>query len=251
MNFDEYLRVAETATKKASDYLLEVFQKSTLKTAIKDDGTPVTEADRESQRIIREILTTNTPDFGLYAEEENERNRKEYTWIVDPLDGTENFMRGIPTFAVQIALEYKKEIVLGVIGLPKEGIFLTAIKGKSALANGVTTKVSDKPIENSLFILETYWEKRDLTLLNKLAGEVANVEVLSSACTSLAHVALGRAEAVVDQVDEPWDFSAGALIVNEAGGRVTNFSGGKFNAFVPECLATNGKIHSNMLELLK
>jgi myo-inositol-1(or 4)-monophosphatase len=247
-----YASLAEEATFEASKVVLAA-HRNPQRITKKADDTYVTETDKESEQVIINFLKQHTPEFGIYAEEETNGSleRKEYTWIIDPLDGTDNFYLGFPHFAVSIALEHNGEIIAAATALPLEGLMLTATKSGGFFVNKEQTYVSKRPLSEGLLLIDTYWDFMDYRVFKQFSPKVRNLGVLNSACTSIAYVAMGRADMFIDRVDKPWDIAAGSLFVQEAGGKITNLQGGTFDLYKPECVASNGVAHEEVISLLK
>ena len=218
----------------------------------------VTDVDLASERLIREAISTYYPRHEVLAEEGGlSESGSEYRWIVDPLDGTTNYAHGYPIFCVSIALECKGEIVLGVVYDPMRDELFTAERGGGAALNNRAIHVS-KTAELMQGLLSTGFpydiKTSKLTNLDHWANFAMNAQALrrdGAAALDLCYVACGRVDGFWELNLSPWDTAAGALIVTEAGGRVTNFSGGPFSNYKPEVVASNGLIHDRMLEVLK
>jgi myo-inositol-1(or 4)-monophosphatase len=181
---------------------------------------------------------------------------KEYTWIIDPLDGTTNFVHGVPTYAVSVGLMYQNEIVLGVIHEVNHNESFYAWKNGGAFLNENPIHVTDvSEIEHSLFATgfpSHNFEKIDnyLTILNGLMKECHGLRRIGSAATDLAYVACGRYEGFFEHNLKPWDVAAGIVIVKEAGGKVSDFSGGENVLFGREIVAA-GLVHSALLKSIQ
>jgi myo-inositol-1(or 4)-monophosphatase len=218
----------------------------------------VTDVDLASERLIREAISTYYPRHEILGEEGGlTESGSEYRWIVDPLDGTTNYAHGYPIFCVSIALECKGEIVLGVVYDPMRDELFTAESGGGAALNNRPIHVS-KTAELMQGLLSTGFpydiKTSKLTNLDHWANFAMNAQALrrdGAAALDLCYVACGRFDGFWELNLSPWDTAAGALIVTEAGGRVTNFSGGPFSNYKPEVVASNGLIHDRMLEVLK
>ncbi|MCF7865327.1 MAG: inositol monophosphatase [Candidatus Pacebacteria bacterium] len=255
MNLQTLLKIAEDAASKSSKIIMEQYGADN-DIQFKLDKSIVTKVDLESEKIILDILKSETPDYSILSEESglSKIDKSEYMWIVDPLDGTTNYSKKIPFFAVQIALVQNGKVLLGVINLPFENITLSAIKGEGLFVNGKKVERNSETYQNSQtsMLFETYLDKTDLAILEKFknASASTSIRIINSACTSMVYLALGRANIVIDRVDKPWDLAAGSLLVQEAGGTVTNFKGEEFDVFNPECVATLGVNHSEMLQIL-
>ena len=218
----------------------------------------VTDVDLASERLIREAIATYYPRHEILGEEGGlSESGSEYRWVVDPLDGTTNYAHGYPIFCVSIALECKGEIVLGVVYDPMRDELFAAERGAGATLNSRPIHVS-KTAELMQGLLSTGFpydiKTSKLTNLDHWANFAMNAQALrrdGAAALDLCYVACGRFDGFWELNLSPWDTAAGALIVTEAGGRVTNFSGGPFSNYKPEVVASNGLIHDRMLEVLK
>lgn len=217
----------------------------------------VTHFDKLSERLLVESLSKILPDSGFVTEENSAvSNGEAYTWIIDPIDGTTNFIHGIAPFCISIALKYNEEIVIGVIYemVNKETFY--AWKGSLAYLNGkeISVSISDK-VANSLiatgFSLADYGDANQF--FNTLLYFSKNSHGLrrsGSAAANLAYLACGRLDGFYKLRLKPWDVAAGILIIKQAGGVVTDFTGGDKYLFGGELVATNGLIHKEMLHLI-
>jgi len=218
----------------------------------------VTDVDLASEKLIREAISTYYPRHEVLGEEGGlSKSGSEYRWVVDPLDGTTNYAHGYPIFCVSIALECKGEIVLGVVYDPMRDELFAAERGEGAALNNRPIRVS-KTAELMQGLLSTGFpydiKTSKLTNLDHWANFAMNAQALrrdGAAALDLCYVACGRFDGFWELNLSPWDTAAGALIVTEAGGRVTNFSGGPFSNYKPEIVASNSLIHDRMLEVLK
>ncbi len=218
----------------------------------------VTEIDKGSEKLIIDIIKTHFPGHDILAEESGGKMGKQsdYRWIIDPLDGTTNFTHGFPVFCVSIGLEYKGELQLGVIYDPNFDELFTAEKGNGAYLNGKRISVSS--IDSlAASLLVTGFPYNILENPNhavehfvKFLMKAQAVRRMGSAAIDLAYVAAGRYEGFWEVALHPWDVAAGALLVTEAGGTITDFQGGPFSIYKPEVLASNGAVHKEMMEAL-
>lgn len=220
---------------------------------LKADRSPVTRADREAEQVIVEILGRSFPEHGFLGEELGARGAKDVRWIVDPIDGTRNFVRGIPIWAVLIALEERGEIVAGVIWNPVSGELYTARKGQGAFLGGERLRVSAvSSLEKATLV------HASLTLLRRGGHWDGFVRLVDATdrqrgfgdylCYTI--VAEGKAEIAVEAPDlKPWDLAPVKLLVEEAGGRFTDFRGTP-SVYSGTALASNGKVHDAALALL-
>jgi len=215
---------------------------------------PVTAADTAAEQSIRASLARRFPHIGFLGEEGTRGDGPDGRWIVDPLDGTIAFISGLPFFAVSIGLERRRKIEAGVILLPRLGELFVAERGRGAWLNGRrihvsrTGRLADCVI--SLWHDDTVWA--DKPLRERIAGlalQVRNVRIFGAGF-SLAYVAAGRLDAYWEQSARPWDVAAGALLVTEAGGRVSNGADGPFDIHHPVILASNGRIHRRLTAAL-
>lgn len=218
----------------------------------------VTEADLTAEKEVLDLLSRNFPGDAILSEEAGKREApSSRTWLVDPLDGTTNYAHGFPMFAVSIALEIRGEVVLGVVYNPYMEEFYEAEKGKGALFNGQSIQVSDTAaLDDSLLATGFPYDIRQrpdtiMMLLGKMISRAQGIRRLGSAALDLCYVAAGRLDAFWEQGLKPWDTAAGEIIVREAGGRVTDFSGKGYTPYAAGVVASNGRIHDAMLEVTK
>jgi myo-inositol-1(or 4)-monophosphatase len=217
----------------------------------------VTDVDLASEKLIREAISTYYPRHEILAEEGGlTESASEYRWIVDPLDGTTNYAHGYPVFCVSIGLEHKGEMIIGVVYDPMRDEMFTAERGAGAALNNRPVRVS-KTEDLMQSILSTGFpydiKTSTLTNLNHWANFAMNAQALrrdGAAALDLCYVACGRFDGFWELNLSPWDTAAGALIVAEAGGRITDFAGGPFSNYKPEIVASNGLIHERMIEVL-
>lgn len=217
----------------------------------------VTDVDLASEKLIREAISTYYPRHEVLAEEGGlAESSSDYRWVVDPLDGTTNYAHGYPVFCVSIALEHKGETILGVVYDPMRDELFTAERGSGAWLNNRRIRVSDtSDLMQSLLSTGFPYDIRTSTLTNldHWANFAMNAQALrrdGAAAIDLCYVACGRFDGFWELNLSPWDTAAGALIVEEAGGRITDFTGGKFSNYKPQIVASNGLIHDRMLEVL-
>ena len=217
----------------------------------------VTEADTESEGIIIETIRKVFPDHRILAEESGlSKGNADYQWIIDPLDGTTNFAHQLGLFAISIAFALKSETFVGIVFSPITGELFTAVKGEGALLNGRPISVSQsKTISESLLVTGFPYNLRDhieplMMRFSKCLKASQGVRRLGSAAIDLCFLACGRFDAFWEQNLKPWDTAAGELIAREAGAIVTDFSNKPFTIDKTEILASNGKIHKEMISLL-
>jgi myo-inositol-1(or 4)-monophosphatase len=217
----------------------------------------VTEADHASEKAILEVIQKNYPDHFILSEETGEiKMDSEYKWVIDPIDGTVNFAHGIPLCCVSIALEHKGEIILGSVFNPNLNEWFFSEKGKGATLNGKPIQVSSETETIKACLVTgfpyTYinMENGPLEIFERFIRKGVPVRRLGSAAIDLCWVAMGRFDGFYEHKLEAWDSAAGVLMVQEAGGRVTDFTGASFSIYQHRTLATNGKIHEEMLAVI-
>lgn len=245
------------ATQAGAAEILRFFQKSFAVSNKEGVNNLVTEADHASEKAILSVIQNKFPDHQILAEESGKLVQDStYKWIIDPIDGTVNFAQGIPLNCVSIGIEYEGEIILGAVYNPHLNEFFVAEKGKGATLNEKPIRVSDKTetIKSCLVtgFPYTYINEPNgpIEVFERFVRKGVSVRRLGSAAIDLCWVACGRLDGFFEQKLEPWDSAAGYLIVEEAGGRVTDFTGQKYSVYQHKILATNGKIHGEMLEVI-
>jgi myo-inositol-1(or 4)-monophosphatase len=253
----DFLAVAGEAARGAGRILRENIN-GTRKITYKGDINLVTEMDTRSERAVVETLHASFPEHGIIAEEETTiRNESGYTWIIDPLDGTTNYAHGYPCFSVSIALEHEGEVITGVVYDPMRDELFAAQKGQGAYLNGrkITVSAVDTLIKSLLATGFPYdrkvSEKNNLNYFHDLLMASQEVRRDGSAALDLCYVAVGRFDGFWELKLKPWDVAAGSLIVREAGGMVSDLSGNRFDMHGEEVLASNSRIHRQMVEVLQ
>jgi len=250
-----FKQTAIKAAKAAGKIQLRYFGKNLEKKTKKDDSF-VTKADIESTKIIRKIILNKFPHHSILDEELGHTHQKsDYKWIIDPLDGTHNFIMEIPLFGVSIALEYKKEIILGVVYMPILKKMYCAEKGKGSFCNGKRIRVNDETnLKKCLLIFDAQLRTKTNTkikILKRLAKLTWRLRIYGVAVYNNLLLAEGKAGINIDFDSNPWDHSASLLIVEEAGGKVTDVNGKKWNPYIKDYVASNGKVHDKVLNVLK
>jgi len=220
-------------------------------------NNPVTEADHAAEKAIIATIKEQFPDHFILSEEAGEIIQdSDYKWIIDPIDGTINFAKGIPLNCVSIGIEHNKEIVMGAVYNPHLNELFFAEKGKGATLNEKPISVSaETQVVKSCLVTGfpyTYLDSANgpLEVFNRLIRVGVPVRRLGSAAIDLCWVACGRFDGFYEHKLEAWDSSAGYLIVEEAGGRVTGLKGGKFSPYQHGIVATNGKIHDELVKII-
>lgn len=228
----------------------------------------VTEIDKGSERLIRNLISTHFPQHSFLGEEGVEPGADastqaiasakdaEYLWIVDPIDGTTNFVHGFPFFCVSIALAYKGEVIVGVIYDPSSDELFVAEKGKGAYVHGKRLEISkEMKLQESLIATgfppdQSYALPLNLRAIARLAPQVRNIRSGGSAALHMAYVAAGRLTGFFEYNLNSWDLAAGSLIIQEAGGKVTDIEGHSYHLEVRDVVASNGHIHQELLQEL-
>lgn len=218
----------------------------------------VTVADREAEELIKKIITSAHPDHEILAEESgfNAGSDDKVRWLVDPVDGTTNFAHAMPLFCTSIAVEKAGEIVLAGVYNPFFDELFVAEKGKGATRNGKPIHVSKvEKLGDSLVISGFPYDRRErvhhyLKAWELMIDRCQGLLRMGSAALDLCFIAAGRAEAYWEESLYPWDTAAGFLIVEEAGGKVTDFSDKRFDPYKKQVLASNGLVHDAVLEVL-
>jgi len=248
------LAYAAEAARLAGKILLDGLDKR-VKIDFKGRINLVTEIDIASQKCILEFLQERYPGHTFWAEEGEEKNPvgDRYVWLVDPLDGTTNYAHGYRCFSISIAFLIQNTITAGVVYDPWGDEMFTAIRGKGAYLNGSPIHVSaENSLGRSLLATGFPYDIREsnvnnVGLFNHLILKAQAVRRDGSAALDLAYLAAGRFDGFWELKLHPWDMAAGALLVEEAGGTVSTFDGGKFHVNTFDMLASNGRIHEQLI----
>ena len=254
------LNVMTQAALKAGRSLTRDFgEVQNLQVSMKGPADYVSAADRKAEEIVFQELSRVRPDWGFLMEERGtvEGKDPQHRWIVDPLDGTTNFLHGIPMFAVSIALERDGEIVAGVVFNPASDELYSAEKGGGAFMNDRRIRVAARQkLPEGLFgtgapFLGHGDHARFLYEIRHVMGESSGIRRMGAASLDLAYVAAGRLDGFWERGLQPWDLSAGAILVREAGGFVTALNGAKFDHIVGDIACGNEFMHRGLVEQLK
>jgi myo-inositol-1(or 4)-monophosphatase len=250
-NTEDFLTPMQELAREAGALLMSFFGKVTIE--YKGDVDLVTQADRASEKMVVERIRKQWPEHDLIGEEGSRRETgSDFRWYVDPLDGTTNFAHGYPVFCISLALEYKGERIGGVVFDPTRDEMFAAEKGGGALLNGQPARVSATPrLKESLVATGFPSHKRhknpNINFYHQITLRSHGVRRAGSAALDLCYLACGRFDAYWEFNLNAWDTAAGVLLVEEAGGRVTNFTGGPFNIDSREVLASNTLLHDELL----
>ena len=247
------------ACMKASRSLIRDFGEiENLQVSTKGPGDFVTSADKRTEKILIEELQKAHPEYGIITEEAGIINKSntDNRWVIDPIDGTMNFLNGIHQFAISIGYEEKGEIICGVIFNPIINEMFVAEKGSGAYLNNSRIRVSNKKkIKDALLV--TGGPKRASKIKNKIfseyinvSNEVSNVRKFGSAALDMAYVACGRFDGYWQRELNYWDIAAGIIVIKEAGGFINFFDEDKNNPLKKNIIASNSNIHSELIDLI-
>ncbi|CAA7617786.1 Inositol-1-monophosphatase [Candidatus Terasakiella magnetica] len=254
------LNVTMAAARKAARSLVRDYgELEQLQVSMKGPADFVSSADIKAEKTLRQELKKARPHYGFLLEEGGEiaGDDKSHRWIIDPIDGTTNFLHGIPNFCISIALERDGEIIAGVIYQPLGDEMFHAERGAGAFLNERRLRVSARrKLEESVLTTGIPFLGRPghevfLKELGAVMKTVAGVRRFGSAALDLAYVAAGRCDGYWEAGIKPWDIAAGIILVREAGGYVTDYDGGTRMMETGEVVASNDHLHQPMLKLLK
>ncbi|MHC4268789.1 MAG: inositol monophosphatase family protein [Planctomycetota bacterium] len=252
-------RTAIKAAKEAGKIIQDYYLKNVDAISKKNTYDLVTNADIEAENKIISIIKDKFPEHSILTEESGEeRTKSDYFWIIDPLDGTNNFYHKFPMFCVSIALYKKGKPLIGVVFDPIKKELFYAEKNKGAFLNDKQVKVSNaNSLNKSLLALGFYYERG--ALMRKSLGQmkkffyenVHGIRRTGSAALDLCYTACGRFDGYWELKLNPWDYAAGSLILTEAGGKITDTQGKRYNLLMGNVAASNGRIHKKMIQILK
>ena len=250
----DFLELAKKASLSAGDLIMRKFGKREGIRS-KSDRDLVTDADTQAEKLIISMIKKEHPDHSILAEESGESfGESGFTWVIDPLDGTNNFAYGIPLFGVAISLLKGKEPVLGVINIPVFGQLFHAQKGRGAFLNGKPARVSGRKELREILLLydSDFLRKKEEVMgtLNRLICSVFKVRMLGAATIHYSQILQGNADLWLEHTTKPWDITGGSLMVEEAGGRVTDFDGNPWTPWSKNLVISNGKAHEEILEII-
>jgi len=250
----EIIDTAVSAAKEAGVFLRDNFG-NISKIERKGDRNFVTNLDKEAESMIINKIKDSFPGHGIIAEESGiSGGDKDYLWIIDPLDGTHNFMRDVDIFGVSIGIVYKGKFIAGAIYMPVTDELYAAEKGSGAYKNGGKISVSENNnIRDCSISFDSsirYSPEVMLKVLGELAREVFNVRMFGSSVRVLSYIAEGKLDAAVEFNDHPWDFAGGVCLIKEAGGKLCSLKGGKLTYETIGYIASNSFIHSTVKDIV-
>jgi len=256
---EEILQLAIKAARQAGDTLMSMYGKA----AIREKGATqnlVTEADLAAEKLITDLIRARYPDHRLLLEEGQSTGvaQDDHLWIIDPLDATNNFAHGIPHFSVSIAYAEKGQLKAGVVIDPTRNELFHAARGHGAFLNDRPIRVTESAgLEQSIVGTGFYYDRgemmeRTLQSIHTLfSRNVRGIRRMGSAAIDLAWVACGRFDGFFEYRLEPWDYSAGKLLIEEAGGRCSDRSGRELKIDSGNVIASNGRIHDLIVDAVK
>jgi myo-inositol-1(or 4)-monophosphatase len=250
-------QVAECA-KKVGQFIREERKTfSYQRVEIKGLNDLVSYVDKTSEKMLVDQLSVIFPEAGFIVEENTKSEKKKYNWIVDPLDGTTNFIHGIPCYAISIALEFNGEIIIGVVYEVAQDECFWAFKDGGAFANGKPISVSERTKLSESLIATGFpiynFSRLDAFIhtLTHLMKNTHGIRRIGAAAADLCYLACGRVDAFFEYNLNPWDVAAGALIVTEAGGTVSDFKGYQNWLFGKEIVATNKHLQNSVEQIIQ
>ena len=254
---NDLLNVAVEAALAASNIIMEASSKPKVM-EYKGITDLVTDTDIKSERVIKSVIRSFYANHTILAEESGkDKISSDYLWIIDPLDGTTNFVHGYPSFGVSIALFYKDNpLIAAIVEMPNIRLY-TAIQGKGAWCEGQKITCSKiKKIEQSLFVTGFGYEhgenwKKNMNLFQRMTDVSQGVRRLGAASIDICHIAKGLAEGFWEYDLKPWDTAAGILIAKESGCKITDLLGNPFDIYNDSILITNGLIHDEMVHRIQ
>lgn len=252
------LNIGVRAARRAGDIIVRNINRlDSIKISSKGRNDFVSEVDRQAEADIIATIRRSYPDHAFLAEESGEQGQSDFVWIIDPLDGTTNFLHGFPVFAVSLALARRGTIEHGVIYDPMRQELFTASRGEGALLDGRRIRVSGQRSLDSALIGTGFpfrgkeaWLDAYMPMLQAVIKATAGVRRPGAASLDLAYVAAGRLDGFWELGLKPWDMAAGSLLIQEAGGLVTDLSGGADFLERGDVLAGNNRIHQALAQLV-
>lgn len=255
MEFEKELAVAKNAARKATRVMERYQEKGFDVERKRSYNDLVTEADREAQRAIIDTIEAEFPEDGFLAEEDDVRpDGEDRVWVIDPIDGTTNFVHGFPNYCTSIALQVAGDVKVAVVSWPSRDMVFTAVVGEGAFRDGERLSVSterdprDAIVIGSLFLNSNLSIQEDLFAMREQLAELGvSFRRPGAAVPSLCHLAAGNVESVIFPVTNPWDIAAGRLLVTEAGGSFRE-TASQVDGYLA-AMGSNGSIDSELEEV--
>lgn len=250
-----YKQLAIEAAKEAGEILLSLSKKD-INYQMKNAHDILAEGDLKSEKTIIKKIKSSFPHHSIFSEEAGEENHNsEFLWIIDPIDGTINFSRHIEEYCISIALSKNDEIILGIVYQPALGKLFVAEKGQGAFMNGQKISVShESELINSLLATDNSSRQdariETFNILSKICTEVRHIRIMGSGAMHLIRIAEGQLDLYYKSRFNYWDYAAGILILQEAGGKITDFEGSPINRNSKNILASNSMLHNKALEII-
>ncbi len=250
----DLITIAVKAAREAGGMLLE--NADTVKdVTVKSDRSLVTDFDTRAEKIVVDIIKSTFPGHGIICEEgSTDASDGEYLWIIDPLDGTHNYIRGIPHWGVSIGIVHKEEFAAGIVFMPPDDALYVSEKGSGAFKNDQPIHVSRRSEMSTCTLSYDSCIREDPVLKPKILAElgqrVFNIRMFGASTSLLTLVAEGKMDIAVEFDDKSWDFSAGASLVLEAGGAFTDFHGNPASYRHEKYIASNGLVHDEVCTII-
>ena len=246
---DNLLRVAKEAAYLCGKRTLAYFNTGVL-AEMKGDNTPVTIADKEGERVLRECILSHFPDHAILGEEEGaSEGTAPFRWVCDPIDGTKAFVAGVPLYGTLIGVEREGEIVAGVIYLPALDEMVAAGKGLGCTINGRTCRVADKPLEQAVVVCSSIVRSQKRSEAFAQLTEKTYLQRTWGDAFGYARVAMGQLDIMLDPVKSPWDVGPMPVIFAEAGGRCSTWKG-ESDIYGRDFFATSARLYPQVLDIL-
>jgi myo-inositol-1(or 4)-monophosphatase len=251
---ENIVKIGECAVREAGALLLENFGKS-YSIEKKADQSLVTEIDKKAESIVASHIRSTFPHHRIIGEETGSNiESDEYLWVIDPIDGTHNFIRGMKHFGVSLGIIRGSEFVAGIIFLPAENKMYVAEKGSGTFCNGKRCTVSNvMQTSDATLLFDSGFRVKDeqkIEIFRTIAPKMFNVRMFGASVINLTYVAEGIGDVLIECDDNLWDYAAGITIVAEAGGLVTDFRGNPLTMSSRSYVASNGLLNSHILKML-
>lgn len=255
MMIKEYILAASDAARNAGAYLREHFG-TFIESELKADLSRVTTFDKQAEKMIKGELLGKWPSHGFIGEESGQiKPASEFTWVIDPIDGTHNFIRGIPIFGVSIGLLRNDEFYGGIIYMPCDDTLYAAEKGSGAFRNNEKIRVSSvSTISDATLIFDSGMKSNadnKLSFLSGLAPDLFNVRIIGASVRNLTWLAEGKVDIIIEFDEHLWDYAGGLTIVQEAGGKITDHNNSPISIHSSKFVASNGILHNKVFSYFK